>query len=335
MSAVDAALTPRAERVELTGSPRTAPAATDHPVGTGRPTAAPRRRRPRRREYLTFLAFAGPNLLMIALFTYRPLLLNIQYSTLNWNLGSRTATVVGLGNYTKWFSDPRSWEVLRVTGVFTLATVGGTLLLGLLLATALNQRVKGRTAARSIIFAPYVLSGVGVGLVWLFIFDPMYGALSAVLRLWGATGPDWYLDRRWALVMVIIVYIWKNLGYAAVVYLAALQSVPQDLLDAAALDGAGSLRRFTHITIPLLSPTTFFLLITTTLSSLQSFDLIHVMTKGGPIDGTTTLMYQVYVEAFVNGRAGYSAAIATILFAILLVVTVLQMRFLERKVHYS
>src|SRR5659263_446536 len=290
MSAVDAALTPRAERVELTGSPRTAPAATDHPVGTGRPTAAPRRRRPRRREYLTFLAFAGPNLLMIALFTYRPLLLNIQYSTLNWNLGSRTATVVGLGNYTKWFSDPRSWEVLRVTGVFTLATVGGTLLLGLLLATALNQRVKGRTAARSIIFAPYVLSGVGVWLGWLIIFDPMYGAL---------------------------------------------QSVPQDLLDAAALDGAGSLRRFTHITIPLLSPTTFFLLITTTLSSLQSFDLIHVMTKGGPIDGTTTLMYQVYVEAFVNGRAGYSAAIATILFAILLVVTVLQMRFLERKVHYS
>jgi sn-glycerol 3-phosphate transport system permease protein len=284
---------------------------------------APRRRHPRRREYLTFLAFAGPNLLMIALFTYRPLLLNIQYSTLSWNLGSRTATVVGLGNYTKWFSNPRSWEVLRVTGVFTLATVGGTLVLGLLLATALNQRVKGRTAARSIIFAPYVLSGVGVGLVWLFIFDPMYGALSAVLRLWGATGPDWYLDRRWALVMVIIVYVWT------------LQSVPQDLLDAAALDGAGTLRRFTHITVPLLSPTTFFLLITTTLSSLQSFDLIHVMTKGGPIDGTTTLMYQVYVEAFVNGRAGYSAAIATILFAILLVVTVLQMRFLERKVHYS
>lgn len=273
--------------------------------------------------------------MLIGLFTYRPLVLNLQYSTLSWNLGSSTATVVGLDNYVRWFSEPRSWEVLRVTAVFTVATVGATLVLGLLLAAALHQRFRGRTAARAVVFAPYVLSGVGVGLVWLFIFDPLYGALSAVLRVWGASGPDWYLDRRWALVMVILVYVWKNLGYAAVVYVAALQSVPQDVLDAAAIDGAGPVRRFWTITVPLLSPTTFFLLITTTLSSLQSFDLIHVMTRGGPIDGTTTLMYQVYVEAFVNGRAGYSAAVATILFVLLLLVTVAQLRFLERKVHYS
>ncbi len=282
-----------------------------------------------------FLAFAGPNLVLIALFTYRPLLTNVYYSTLDWNLGSRTATPVGFGNYLRWFRDPTSLDVLRVTAVFTVATVGATLLLGLLLATALNRRIRGRTAARAVVFAPYVLSGVGVGLVWLFIFDPTYGALSALLRLWGTTGPDWYLDRSWALVMVIVVYVWKNLGYAAVVYLAALQSVPQDVLDAAALDGAGALRRFTRITVPLLSPTTFFLMVTTMLSSLQSFDLIQVMTKGGPLDGTTTLMYQVYVEAFVNGRAGYSAAVATILFVVLLLATLLQMRFLERKVHYA
>lgn len=312
---------------------RIAPEPTVEPAS---PSAPPRPRRSRRtREYLIFLAFAGPNLLLIALFTYRPLLSNVYYSTLDWNLGSRTATPVGFGNYLRWFHDPTSLEVLRVTAVFTVATVGATLVLGLLLATALNQRIRGRTGARAVVFAPYVLSGVGVGLVWLFIFDPTYGALSALLRLWGATGPDWYLNRNWALVMVIVVYVWKNLGYAAVVYLAALQSVPQDVLDAAALDGAGAVRRFTRITVPLLSPTTFFLMVTTMLSSLQSFDLIHVMTKGGPLDGTTTLMYQVYVEAFVNGRAGYSAAVATILFAVLLVATLVQMRFLERKVHYA
>jgi sn-glycerol 3-phosphate transport system permease protein len=312
------------------------PSATTATAGAPAPDATVRRRRhPHRREHLTFLAFAAPNLVLIALFTYRPLLLTLQYSTLSWNLGSSTATVVGLDNYVRWFSEPRSWEVLRVTAVFTVATVGATLVLGLLLATALHQRFRGRTAARAVVFAPYVLSGVGVGLVWLFIFDPLYGVLSAVLRLWGASGPDWYLDRRWALVMVVLVYVWKNLGYAAVVYVAALQSVPQDVLDAAAIDGAGPVRRFWRITVPLLSPTTFFLLITTTLSSLQSFDLIHVMTRGGPIDGTTTLMYQVYVEAFVNGRAGYSAAVATILFVLLLLVTVAQLRFLERKVHYS
>lgn len=302
---------------------------------TAAASTAPRRRRRRTREYLAFLAFAGPNIVMIALFTYRPLLSNIYYSTLDWNLGSRTATPVGLGNYARWFADPASSRVVAVTAVFTVATVGATLVLGLLLAAALNQRIRGRTGARAVIFAPYVLSGVGVGLVWLFIFDPTYGALAALLRLWGVTGPDWYLDRRWALLMVIIVYVWKNLGYAAVVYLAALQTVPQDVLDAASLDGAGTVRRFLRITLPLLSPTTFFLVVTTMLSSLQSFDLIHVMTKGGPLDGTTTLMYQVYVEAFVNGRAGYSAAVATILFAVLLLVTLLQMRFLERKVHYS
>ncbi len=297
--------------------------------------AVPRRRRRDRREHLVFLALAAPNLVLIAVFTYRPLLSNIQYSTLSWNLGSSTATVVGIDNYVRWFTDPRSWEVLRVTAVFTVATVGATLALGLLLGAALHQRVRGTTAARAVVFAPYVLSGVGVGLVWMFIFDPTYGALSGLLRLWGATGPDWYLDRDWALVMVIAVYVWKNLGYAAVVYLAALSSVPQDLLDAASLDGAGTLRRFSRITVPLLSPTTFFLLITTMLGSLQAFDLIHVMTHGGPLDGTTTLVYQVYVEAFVNGRAGYSAAVATILFVLLLLMTAAQLRFLERKVHYS
>lgn len=302
----------------------------------GRATSArPPHRWRHRREHLLFLAFAAPNLVLIGLFTYRPLVSNLYYSTLSWNLGSHTATQVGLDNYVRWFTDPRSLEVVRVTAVFTLATVGATLGIGLLLAAALNQRIRGRTGARAVVFAPYVLSGVGVGLVWLFIFDPTYGALSGLIRLWGATGPDWYLDRDWALVMVIVVCVWKNLGYAAVVYLAALQSVPQEVLDAASLDGAGPVRRFTRITVPLLSPTTFFLLVTTTLASLQSFDVIHVMTRGGPLDGTTTLMYQVYVEAFVNGRAGYSAAVATILFVILLVATVSQMRFLERRVHYS
>ncbi|PFG33515.1 carbohydrate ABC transporter permease [Sanguibacter antarcticus] len=288
-----------------------------------------------RAEYLTFLLFVTPNMALIAVFTYRPLLLNAQYSTLQWNLGSSTATVIGLDNYVRWFTDPRSLEVVRVTAIFTLTTVGATLALGLALATVLNRPLRGTTFARSVVFAPYVLSGVGVGMVWLFIFDPTYGALSAVLRLWGATSPEWYLDRDWALAMVIVVYVWKNLGYAAVIYLAALQSVPKDLLDAAALDGAGRSRTFWKITVPLLSPTTFFLVITTVLSSLQSFDLIHVMTKGGPLDGTTTLMYQVYVEAFVTGRAGYSSAISMILFTVLLVMTLSQMRFLETKVHYS
>jgi sn-glycerol 3-phosphate transport system permease protein len=213
-------------------------------------------------------------------------------------------------------------------------TVGLSMVLGLLVALALNAKVRGTTFARSAVFAPYVLSGVGVGLVWMFIFDPGYGALAWFLRTFGVASPQWFNDPQLALTMVIIVYIWKNLGYCAVVYLAGLQSLPGDVMEAAALDGAGATRRFLSISLPLLSPTTFFLLITTILSSLQAFDLIRIMTPLG--NGTSTLIYEAYMQAFGSyNRAGYSASISVILFVILLVITVVQIRFVERKVHYA
>jgi sn-glycerol 3-phosphate transport system permease protein len=134
--------------------------------------------------------------------------------------------------------------------------------------------------------------------------------------------------------MVIVVYLWKNVGYVALIYLAALQSVPRDLLEAASIDGASSVRSFRAIVLPLLGPTTFFLAITTLLTSLQSFDIIQAMTKGGPLGGTTTMMYQIYQEGFQSGRAGYSSAVATILFVVLLLVTVAQLKYVDRKVHY-
>lgn len=294
-----------------------------------------RRRRRNAKEYLTFCAFVLPNLLILAAFVYRPLLVNFYYSTLDWRLGAASARIVGLANYVSWFTDPTSLRTLRTTAIFTVATVGGSMILGLALGMALNRRVPGVGFARSAIFAPYVLSGVGIGLVWLFIFDPTYGALSGLLNLIGLTGPEWYLDGRWALVMVIVVYVWQHVGYAAIIYLAGMQAVPHELLEAAALDGAVGFRRFRQVVWPLLSPTTFFLLVTITLNSLRQFDLIKIMTDGGPLGSTRTLMFQVYEEAFVNLRAGYSATVATILFVLLLAITLLQMRFLERKVHYS
>jgi sn-glycerol 3-phosphate transport system permease protein len=287
-----------------------------------------------RRDFLVFLAMALPNLVLIAVFTYRPLFSNMYYSTLDWTLGSPSATVVGLSNYVTFFSSNDAPKVLGTTAVFTLVTVGGSMILGLLVALALNANVRGTTFARSAVFAPYVLSGVGVGLVWLFIFDPGYGVLSWLLRGIGQQSPQWINDPQLSLVMVILVYVWKNLGYCAVVYLAGLQSLPQDVMEAASLDGANGFRRFVSISLPLLSPTTFFLLITTMLSSLQAFDLIRIMTPLGA--GTSTLIYEAYLQAFgAYNRAGYSAAISVVLFAILLVITVLQLRFVERKVHYA
>ncbi len=284
---------------------------------------------------LWFLILAGPNIALLLVFTYRPLVESVRLSFLQWNLGAPVARSIGLGNYAEWFASPEAMQVVRTTVIFTVATVGGALVLGLLLAVLLNQRLRGRGAVRTVVFAPYVVSGFAMGILWLFIFDPRYGLVATLLGVVGLDSPQWYQVPGWALLMLIVVYLWKNLGYVALIYLAGLQSVPQDLRDAAALDGASTVRTMRSVVLPLLTPTTFFLLVTLMLSSLQSFDVIHAMTRGGPLGGTTTLMYQVYEESFVNGRAGYASAVATILFVVLLGVTALQMRYVERKVHYS
>ncbi|WP_242701587.1 carbohydrate ABC transporter permease [Arthrobacter cavernae] len=301
---------------------------------TAPPPPLRRRRRWPWKSWLLFLLFAGPNVALLIVFTYKPLLQSLYYSTLQWNIGSATARQVGLGNYIDWFTDPTTAHVVMVTVVFTIATVGGGMVLGLALAVLLNRRLRGRGAARTVVVAPYVLSGVAVGLLWLFVFDPNFGICAALLRAVGLASPDWYNDPQWALLMVIVVYLWKNVGYVALVYLAALQTVPADLLEAAALDGATPFHAFRRIVLPLLGPTTFFLAVTTLLSSLQSFDIIQAMTQGGPLEGTTTMMYQIYQEGFQTGRAGYSSAVATILFVVLLLVTFVQMKYVEKRVHY-
>ncbi|WP_240675545.1 carbohydrate ABC transporter permease [Cellulomonas endophytica] len=291
--------------------------------------------RRRRRAWATFALLAGPNVALLLLFVYRPLLESLYLSTLQWNLGSPVARFVGLGNYREWFTSPATGQVLTTTAVFTVATVGGAMVLGLALALLLDRRIPGRGVARTVAFAPYVLSGLAVGILWLFLFDPRYGLLATVLGWFGLASPAWYTAEPWPLVMVVVVYLWKNLGYVALIYLAGLQAIPQDLKDAAALDGAGRVRTLRSVVLPLLTPTTFFLLVTMLLSSLQSFDIIQAMTRGGPLGSTTTLMYQIYQEGFVTGRAGYASAGATVLFVLLLAVTAVQMRFVERKVHYA
>ena len=307
-------------------------------AGRSRPSRLARMRRSWKRyrsDYLIFLALMAPNVILIALFVYRPLILNIYYSTLNWTLGSETATSVGLGNYVEWFTDPHSWTVLEVTAIFTVVTVGGSLVLGLMLALVLNEKLHGAGFARATVFAPYVLSGVGVGLTWLFIFDPSYGVLGQIIRAFGGTSPQWYNSSPWALAMVMIVYVWKNLGYTAVIYLAGLQAISPEVLEAADVDGASASRKLFSVKLPLLSPTTMFLVVTLLLSSLQSFDIIQIMTQGGPFAGTTTLMYEVYQDAFVNGRVGYSSTTSVILFVLLFVMTFFYLRFVERKVTYQ
>ncbi|WP_425845876.1 carbohydrate ABC transporter permease [Agrococcus sp. TSP3-2-1] len=298
------------------------------------PATSPHRRRQRRRDALVVLAFAGPNLLLISAFIYFPLLSNAYYSTLDWRMGATSATSAGLDNYVRLFTSPQGAEMWRVTITFTVVTVVASMVLGLLVALALNHRIPGVTAGRTAIFAPYVLSGVGVGMVWNFIFDPQIGLLGHALRAFGARSPEWYLDGDLALLMVIIVYVWKNLGFCAVVFLAGLQSIPRDLIEAARIDRAGALTRFFKLTLPLLSPTVFFLTVTTILSSMQAFDILKIMTPSG--NGTNTIVFELYLQGFGPYQdAGYAAAISVVLFVVLFAITAFQMRFVEKRVHYA
>ncbi|MEX0426825.1 carbohydrate ABC transporter permease [Nocardioides sp. DS6] len=302
-------------------------------TGVTQALSAPRRRRRfSLKEALLFLAFVGPNVALIAVFTYRPLIVNVYYSTLKWDISSDFATKVGLGNYREFFRSGEAGHVLLTTAIFTVATVGLSLALGLLVAVALNRKLPGVGFAQATVFAPYVLSGFAVALLWLYIFDPNIGALGAILRSIHLTSPDWINNPRLTLVMVIIVYVWKNLGYAAVIYLAGLQAVPTDILEAAELDGASAIRRFFSVTFPLLSPTTFFLLVTVMLNSLQAFDLLIGLDKLG--HGAKTLIFDAYLTGFYDGDAGMSATMSTVLFGLLAVLTLFQLVFLERKVHY-
>ena len=306
---------------------------------TDRPDLATARKQRRRRRlsknWSLFLLFAGPNILLILAFIYYPLISNMYYSTLDWRLGSATATPVGLENYIRFFTSESGLEVWRVTGIFTAGAVLGSMILGLLIALVLNKKIPGRTLARTAVFSPYVLSGVGVALVWNFIFDPTLGALSHILGFFGLDSPQWYLDKDWALTMVIIVYVWKNLGYCAVVFLAGLQSIPKELIEAATIDRAGPVRRFFSVTLPLLTPTVFFLLVTNIIFSMtNAFDVLRIMTPTG--HGTNTIIFEIYLQSFgAYQRAGYSAAIAVVLFFTLFIITAIQIRYVERKVHYQ
>ncbi|GAA4914290.1 MULTISPECIES: carbohydrate ABC transporter permease [Nesterenkonia] len=311
----------------------------DPPTAPDEAVLAVERKRARRRQssknWSLFLLFAGPNILLILAFIYYPLISNMYYSTLDWRLGSPRATSVGLDNYIRFFTSPSGVEVWRVTGIFTAGAVIGSMVLGLLIALVLNKKLPGRTIARTAVFSPYVLSGVGIALVWNFIFDPARGALSHILGFFGIASPEWYLNEDWALLMVIIVYVWANLGYCAVVFLAGLQSIPQDLIEAATIDRAGPIRRFFSITLPLLTPTVFFLLVTNIIFSMtRAFDILRTMTPTG--HGTNTIIFEIYLQSFgAYQRAGYSAAIAVVLFFTLFVITAVQLRFVERKVHYQ
>lgn len=288
-----------------------------------------------RREWWLFVLLVGPNLLLFGIFTFWPLFYNAYLSFTQWDLLSPVKTWVGLDNYRATLADGEFHQVLFNTLYFTAVSVVLTNVLGLGLALLLNQPLRGRSGVRTVLFAPVVLSGAAIGIVWIYVFDPRFGVLSTILGWFGIGSPNWLIDPRWAMPAIIVVYVWKNLGYAMVIFLAGLQAIPRELYEAARVDGANGWQRFQHITLPGLSPVTFFLVLTSVLESFQAFDIIRTMTDGGPVNATTTLIYYLYRQGFVVFDAGRAGVAAVLLFGILLAFTLVQLRFAERRVTYQ
>lgn len=320
-----------AKTIPASGRTATIPPVTEKPIVSEEYARHPRKRKLDWRQIGLAALLIGPNLLLLILFTYRPLVDNIRISFFNWNISSPTMTFVGLQNYIDWFQAPDTGRVVFNTVVFTFFAVVGSMVLGLALALLLDQKLFGRAAVRSIVFAPYVIAGAAIGVAFQFVFDPNYGLIQYFLGLIGVDVPNFYQQQNWALFMITVTYVWKNVGYVFVIYLAALQGRRRDLDEASEIDGTPAARHFFRVVLPQLRGTTFFLLITVLLNSFQVFDIINAMTGGGPFGyGTSTLVFQVYQETFINNRAGYGAAVATIMFLVVLVITVLQIKLQER-----
>lgn len=283
-----------------------------------------------RREWFLFFLLVGPNFLLFAVFTYWPLLYNSYLSFVRWDMLAPIKLWVGLDNYQELFTSAAFGRMLTNTLVFTFGSVVAICVLGLLMALLLNQPLRGRNAVRSIVFSPVMLSGVAIGLVWIYIFDARYGLIDGFVRQFGGSSPNWLLDPAWSMTAVLIVHVWKNVGYAVVIYLAGLQAISRELYEAAIVDGANGWARFRHITLPGLSPVTFFLILTTILTGFQSFDIIKTMTDGGPVDSTTTLVFYLYQEGFVAFNAGRAGVASVVLFLAMLIFTVVQMRYADR-----
>lgn len=270
--------------------------------------------------------FIAPNMIVFTAFVFVPILFAVYISLTEWSLiGS--PTFVGLGNYVDMAQDGQFWRSLSNTLVYTLGTVPTSMALGLAVAVGLNRKMPGRALLRSIFFVPVVISLVAVALIASWIFNDDYGVINNALNSLGLGKVSWLSSPQWAMPSLIITTLWIRLGFNMVVYLAALQSIPEELYQAARVDGAASWRLFRHITWPLLGPTTFLLLILNVIYSLHVFDLIYVMTGGGPGSSTTVLVQYIYEAAFQNSEMGYASAVGVVLYLILLIFTVFQWRF--------
>ncbi|WP_319559595.1 sugar ABC transporter permease [Marispirochaeta sp.] len=279
------------------------------------------------------LFFLLPNLIGFLMFMVGPALASFFISFSNWTLLG-PPTYAGFQNYIDMVHDPVFWKTLGNTAYYVFIKVPINIVLSLVLATMLNRRIRGRNILRTLFFLPMVASSVSVALIWQPLFDPTVGYVNKIISYAGLGPYPWILSPIWAMPSVMLVAIWKELGYYMVIFLAGLQGIPSTYYEAARIDGANGFHEFIHITVPLVSPTTFFVMVISIIGSFQIFDLTTVLTQGGPANATNTLVMYIYQAGFKFFRMGYASSIAYVLFAVVLIFTLLQNRLSKKWVHY-
>jgi multiple sugar transport system permease protein len=283
---------------------------------------------------LTVLAFLLPSAIPLAQFTLGPMVAAAWVSLHEWNLIS-AMKFVGLGNYVDLLSDPTTGAVFFHTVYYIVGYLPLVYIGGLALALALNTALKGRSFLRGIYFLPVVTSWIVVALVWRWLLNPSNGIVNTVLAFFGITGPGWWTDPTWAMPSIIIASAWKDLGFVMVILLAGLQAISPDLYDAAKVDGAGWWRRLVSVTLPLLSPSTFFVFVISLINGFQVFDQVYAMTGGGPNGASEVVVQRIYDLTFRYGAAGEASALSWMLFIVVLAVTLIQVRGQKRWVNYG
>jgi len=287
------------------------------------------------KDWLRAIPFLAPSLIVFTVFVFIPLIRSVIMSLYGTNPIGQMTNFVGLKYYQRLFTSPAYINSMLVTLKFVLYTVPAVLIFGLLLATLGNLRLKGISIFRVLFSLTIAISGATAALIFMFLYHPLIGIFNYLLSLVGISSIPWLISTKWALIAVAIPRIWLQTGFATVLLLAGMQGISEEYYEAAKIDGAGFWQSWRHITLPLITPSLFFLLVVTTLGAFQTFTEVNVLTGGGPVNSTEVIVQEIYRSFYFNGQYGLASAQALILFVIILVLTIIQFGVLEKRVNYE
>ncbi|MCG1010660.1 sugar ABC transporter permease [Salinicoccus sp. ID82-1] len=293
------------------------------------------RRKTKTRNFIKGILFLLPSIILFSVFLFYPMMKTVYLSFFLTDASGATTVFVGLQNYIQLFTSSIFLKSFKSTFLFVLYIVPATIIISLFLAVLANEKLKGVGIFRTIFSSTMGISVAAASVFWLYLFNPTMGLLNEILGFLGMEGIGWLTDPAWALVAVSITTIWMNIGFTFLILLGGLQSIDQSLYESANIDGAGYFYKLRRITVPMLSPTLFFVLTVTIINAFQTFGQIDILTQGGPQNETNLIVYSIYREAFVNYQFGAASAQAVILFILILLMTALQFKFGEKKVHYQ